>query len=182
MRFTPRSADAKPPTRAATPDPTCRSLFQDLQGGDSGNPASGTVRPAVRTVAHPGQKQLVWSKEKRLRRPATSSPFSSLLAVLQGAILRFSTYTDKVQLFLVSKELQGVMATPSTWDPLVVTRRESKHLCLNFYSRTMLSSYQRQILRTHQESKSLDMELWDRPMYERPLTDDEPSDRDDTVP
>jgi hypothetical protein len=93
--------------------------------------------------------------------------------------LRFNTYTDKVQLFLASKDLQGVMVTPAAWDPFVVSGRESKHLCMNFYSRTMLSPCQRQLLRMHQESKSLSMELWDRPMYERPLTDDEPSDRDD---
>lgn len=181
MRLTPLAGDAKGPTRSATPDATCRSLFQD-QGGVPFPATAQKAQFRIPAPLHPGSKQPVWLKDKRPRQPTSSSALGSLLSVLPGNILRFNTYTDKVQLFLVAKELQGVMVTSTAWDPFVVTGRESKHLCMNFYSRTItLSPCQRQIVRTHQESKSLTMELWDRPMYERPLTDDEPSDRDDAL-
>merc|ERR1719271_1911248 len=50
---------------------------------------------------------------------------------------------------------------------------------MNFYNRQSISQNQRAILRTLQECTALRMHLWERPPYERPLTDDEPSDRDE---
>lgn len=76
------------------------------------------------------------------------------------------------------KAVRGALLLPMAWDPVTLDADESCALCLHFFYHNV-SATRRSIVKVLHECRVLDLSFWQKPVYQRAQTDDEPSDTDD---